>query len=439
MNLTRRRLLAALPLGTLLAACGGGDGDSETATPVIEEFALASPALVGASATLRVRYSGGSGRIEPGLGAVASGSMVETPVLARAQRYRLIVSALGAAEVSRELAVEPIWRNRLRSIDAPAMAGHAVAAASDGSALVLGGSRGEGVLSAAIDRFEPATQRFTRLGEMATGRSEMSAVPLADGRVLVFGGSTSSVQAPFAEIIDARTGVTTAGGAMMLPRQRHAAVRLADGRVAAVGGTSRNSIEVWTPATNSWALAGNRMAHTREYATASLLPNGRVLIVGGDAQVQNYSFAEIFDPANETFTPVANAPIERRWLHAALTLADGSVLIIGGENETGALASIWRFDVASQRFVAQAPLTSARSVVRAVVTPDDEVLLYGGEQQADVGLTSGVSWRAGTQRALPEMPAPRAWHSMTRLADGRLLLLGGQHQSGLVAGGVLFD
>jgi hypothetical protein len=438
MTLTRRRLLAAAPLGTLLAACGGGGG-VETPTPTIQEFTLAAPALVGAPASLRVRFSGGSGRIEPGLGAVTSGSVVDTPVLGSAQRYRLVVSTPGVGEVSRELTVEPAWRNRLRSFEAPAMTGHAVAAATNGSALVLGGSRGEGVLSSAIDRFDPATQRFTRLGQMATGRSDMSAVPLGDGRVLVFGGSTSTVQPPFAEIVDTRTGATSAGGWMMLPRSRHAALRLADGRVAAVAGTHRNSIELWSPGSNTWALTGNRMAHTREYATASLLPSGRVLIVGGYTPATDYSFAEVFDPANETFTPVTNAPTERRWLHAALTLADGSVLIIGGENDNGALAGIWRFDADTQRFVAQTPLTATRSVVRAVVTPGDEVLLYGGEQQADEGLTSGVAWRAGSQRALPELTAPRAWHSLTRLADGRLLVLGGQHRGDLVGGGMLYD
>ncbi len=78
-------------------------------------------------------------------------------------------------------------------------------------------------------------------------------------------------------------------------------------------------------------------------------------------------------------------------------------------------------------------------MVRAVVTPTDEVLLWGGEQQADEGLTSGVAWQSGSQRALPEMTAPRAWHSLTRLADGRLLVLGGQHRSNLVGGGMLYD
>ncbi|MDZ7591973.1 MAG: hypothetical protein U5L05_15110 [Rubrivivax sp.] len=122
-----------------------------------------------------------------------------------------------------------------------------------------------------------------------------------------------------------------------------------------------------------------------------------------------------------------------------MTLADGSVLTVGGEDDSGALAGIWRFDSSLQRVVAQTPLAAARSLVRAVVTPADETLLWGGEQEADKGLTSGVAWRGGSQRALTEMTAPHAWHSQTRLSDGKLLVLGGQHRGNLVGGGMLYD
>lgn len=439
----RRRLLAAAPLAALLAACGGGgDAGSPGNAPRINAFSLQTPPVrVGESARLRVDFSGGSGRIEPGIGAVTSGSVVQTPVLTAPQRYRLVVTAPGQPEAVRELAVDVVWRDRLQAFDTPALVGHGVVAARDGTALVIAGSRGEGVLSAAIDRFDPATRQFTRLGLLTTGRSELSAVPLDEGRVLVFGGNTASVQPPFAELIDTRPGATlvSPAGWMMLPRSRHAALRLADGRVAAVGGSNRNSLELWDPATRSWDFAGNRMAHTREHLTATLLPDGKVLIVGGYTPAANYVFAEVFDPANHSFTPVEGAPAERRWLHAAFTSSDGSVLIVGGENDDGALASVWRYDPAARRFIAQTPLDAPRSVVRGAITPADEVLLYGGEAVAEQGLAIGVAWRAGVRRRLPDLPGPRAWHSVTRLADGRVLVLGGQHQLGYVTQGVLFD
>jgi hypothetical protein len=442
-NACRRRLLLATSLGPLLTACGGGGGGDNTPPsaeqPTIDEFSLAAPALVGEPATLTARYRCGSGTVEPALGAVRSGGTIQTPVLPDTRRFRLVVSRPGAADAIRELTVQPAWRNRLRSFDAPAMTGHAVAVVGSHAPLVLGGSRGAGVLSSAIERFDPVSQSFTPLGQLLTGRSEMSAVPISHHEVLVFGGSTSGVQPPFAEIVDARTGATRHGGSMMLPRAQHAAVGLADGRVAAVGGSQRNSLELWSPGSNTWALAGNRMAHVRQHATATRLPDGRVLIVGGFTESAGYRFAEIFDPANETFTPVADAPAERRWLHAAITLADDTVLIVGGENEGGPLASVWRFDPASGRFVAQPPLAAPRSIVRAVAGPGDEVLMFGGELEPDVGLATAAAWRAGTSRELPAMPGGRAWHSLTRLADGRLLVLGGQHRTALVGGGLLFD
>ena len=438
MNLTRRNLIASVPIGAVLAACGGGAANDVT-TPEILEFAVDAPPRVGERARLRVRFRGGNGRVEPSLGAVSSGSTIETAVISASQRFKLIVSAPGQPDVTQELNVEAGWRYRLRNFDTSPMAGHATVATSDGAALVIGGSRSEGTLSTAIERFDPNTLRLVRLGDMAAGRSEMSAIAIGDSRVLVFGGSDSTAQPPFAEIIDSRSGVATFGGWLRLSRNRHAALRLSEDRVLVVGGIQRNSAELWNPATSTWTLVGNRMAHTREHATASLLPNGSVLIVGGYTPAATYVFAEVFNPATATFTAVPGAPDERRWLHGALLQADGSVLIVGGENDNGAVSSVWKFDFTTQRFIAQTPLSSPRSVVRAVITPDDEVLMYGGEQLPDEGLTSGEALKANVHRELPPMSTPRAWHTMTRLTNGQILLLGGQHQSDLIAGGTLYD
>jgi hypothetical protein len=95
--------------------------------------------------------------------------------------------------------------------------------------------------------------------------------------------------------------------------------------------------------------------------------------------------------------------------------------------------------VAQERFVVRPPLAAPRSIVRAALHPGDEVLMHGGEREHDLCLAIGAAWRGGSQRALPEMTAPRAWHSLTRLSDGRLLVLGGQHRSNLVGGGMLYD
>jgi hypothetical protein len=434
----RRAGLAAAAALLLIAACGGGDAGSG---PLIHEFSAdrSGDYFVGERARLRVRYAGGSGRIEPGFGAVPDGAEVDTGVLAESRRYRLVVEVPGLPAARRDLALSVVFRNRYQSFDAPAVSQHAAVATGDGGALVLGGSRGESVLSAAIERFDPAARRFTRIGTLATGRAGHSALRLAGGQVLVFGGVTSSSEAPFAELVDERTGSTVRAGTMVQPRSRHAAVALADGRVLAIGGANRDSIEIWSPATRSWRLVTQRMAHTREHASATLLADGRVLIVGGDTPAAGYVFAEVFDPRTERFTAVAGGPAEQRWLHGAYRLADGDVLVAAGVGRTGGNAvtlqsTVWRYRAASQDFAPMPALTAMRYFAAGVVTPDDELLLVGGQTAAEFSSATGVSYRAAAsgsvQRALPLLPEPVLFHTATRLADGRVLVVGGEDHFG---------
>jgi hypothetical protein len=435
----RRTLLLALSGAAALTACGGG-WDAGTA-PEIQEFSGDRTSyFVGERAQLRVRFSGGAGRIEPGIGAVFSGTAVNTGVLDAGRQYRLVVEAPGQAPASRSLALPVVFRDRYQTFAAPAVSSHAAVATADGGALIIGGSRGESTLSSLIDRFDPATRGFTRIGQLATGRAGHSAVRLTNGAVLVFGGVTSVNQAPFAELVDERTGAAVRAGVLAQPRSRHAAVVLADGRVLAIGGLNRDSVEIWDPATRTWRLVAQRMAHTREYASATLLADGRVLVVGGQTPANAYVLAEIFDPRTETFSAVATAPAERRWLHSAHRLSDGSVLIAGGIGGTAfgtLLSAVWRFQPATQTFATMPALNSARVFAAGVMTPNDELLLFGGQTTSEFSSTTGHSYRAalngGAQRALPLLPAEVLFHSATRLSDGRVLVVGGEDNFGTFA------
>ena len=90
--------------------------------------------------------------------------------------------------------------------------------------------------------------------------------------------------------------------------------------------------EVWDPATASFSPAGS-LAEARELHTATLLPDGRVLVVGGgDADVDDYvAAAEVWDPATASFSP-AGSLAEARVNHTATLLPDGRVLVVGGTN-----------------------------------------------------------------------------------------------------------
>ena len=317
---------------------------------------------------------------------------------------------------------------------------HTATRAGDGSVVVLGGSRGGGVLSTSVDRFNPVTRTFSHIGDMATGRSGHRAVRLQNGRILVAGGQTGTSGAPFAELVDEQTGAVEAGGAMQVPRQRHTLTLLADGRVVAIGGLNRANAEIWNPATRQWRLATGAMRHTREVHTATLLPNGRVLVAGGSSPADNYTFAEVFDPATETFTPVAGGATRRIAFHEAVAMPDGSVLLFGGESLEGQAvvysAAVWRFDPANVRFVAERNLALPRTVMRAVLR-ENEVLLVGGETVPPS--TRPVAWRSDGERQLAALPAERLWHTATLLADGKLLVLGGENLAGTFQPAVIYE
>lgn len=312
---------------------------------------------------------------------------------------------------------------------------HAAVATAEGGVLVIGGSRGERALSASLDLYNPTTRSFGRIGGLLTGRAEHSATRLADGRVLVLGGATSLQIGNIAELVDPRSGAVQAAGALHHPRARHATVALADGRVLTLGGINRASAEIWDPASMSWRLLAATLANPREHPSATLLADGRVLVVGGDSGSVDYQFAEIFDPATERFTVLETGIRQRRSFHQAHRLADGSVLILGGEADGAALASVLRYLPAQQRLREEPTLAGARSLARSVLLGTDaeeRVLLFGGQQQLQSEHSaSAEAYRPGSGgSALPALPGPRAWHSVSPLPDGAVLIVGGERADG---------
>ncbi len=443
-----RRAALVMGLGWGLSACGGGGGGGAPGGDAPTALALeAGDAHVGEAVTLTARLSGGQGRIEPDIGAVQSGVPVQTPVLAAPRRYTLVVEAAGQPSARRELEVRPAYRDRYVALDgASPLQYHAAVTVADGSLLVIGGSRGLSVASEAVDRYDPATRRFSRIGSMYTGRTLHTATRLADGRVLVLGGTVGLSSGGFAELIDPASGAAEAAGWPVRPRIRHATVALDDGRALVVGGYQSDSVELWDPATRRFRLVADRMANAREFPTATRLADGRVLIVGGDHVGPAQRLAEIFDPRTERFDRV-NSPLneERRSMHEAHALADGRVLVVGGElrGDTALepLDSVLVFDPATQTLTAHGRLEQPRSLVRSLLLPDGELRMFGGLTGAEMAARSAGAYApGGTARTLAAMPAGRAWHTVSALPDGRVLILGGDDaDGGAVPGALLYE
>lgn len=439
MRMVDRRSLLCGAGALLLGACGGSDDGPGEAGPEIQDFSAAAPAhFVGERARLSASFRGGQGRIEPDIGPVASGVPVQTPPLDRDRRYTLVVEAAGRPAQRRELALGVGFRDRYVPLATPfPLQYHAAVTAGDGSVIVIGGSRGGPLLSDGIERFDPQTRAFTRIGLMRTGRCDHTATRLADGRILVLGGQSSLDIGPVADLIDERSGAVADGGRLQLPRSRHATVALADGRVLVVGGLNRDSVELWDPQARGFRLVAARMQHVREFPSATLLADGRVLIAGGWHGAAQHRFAEIFDPRDERFEPVPDEIAERRSMHQAHRLGDGRVLILGGEvldeaqERILSLASVLLFDPAAGRFAPQPALDLPRSLVRGVQLPDERVLMFGGFGGEQAPLASATGYRAGGRgAALQAMPLARCWHTVSRLGDGRVLILGGDDAAG---------
>jgi hypothetical protein len=168
------------------------------------------------------------------------------------------------------------------------------------------------------------------------------AVLLRDGRVLVIGGSdTSGKPVASAQIYDPKTGRFSPTGSMVTapPGGVSVATLLADGRVLVAGGSSGEpcgnggcpgvaTAEIYDPATGKFSPTGS-MTEPRWGCTGTLLPDGRVLIAGGIATNSPLTSAEIYDPATGKFSSTASMSGGHSWATATL-LPDGRVLIAGG-------------------------------------------------------------------------------------------------------------
>ena len=127
-------------------------------------------------------------------------------------------------------------------------------------------------------------------------------------------------------------------------RADHTATLLADGRVLVAGGYSPPAdlatAEIYDPATGVWTPTGN-LTMAREGAQAALLPNGQVLVAGGDFGTAS---AELYDPATGMWTATDSLNVGR-WSFTMALLATGKVLAAAGLNGTAtALASAELYD-----------------------------------------------------------------------------------------------
>jgi hypothetical protein len=208
---------------------------------------------------------------------------------------------------------------------------------------------------------------------------------------------------------------------MRWARTDHAAALLDDGRVLLVGGNAKGKpvarAEIFDQASGTFTPAAKSKAVHRG-ATAVTLPSGAVL-VAGRATTKKAPMAELYDPVVDKWSAIKKAPAITR--HAATALPDGRVLLLGGSAAKAQL-----FDPLKGRF-AQGPALAAERADHTVTSmaPGDVLIVGGRRNGEEIGAIERFDVESDAVETVGELLLPRSGHTTTALSGGGALVAGG--------------
>ena len=290
------------------------------------------------------------------------------------------------------------------------------------------------VMLAAVPATAAASGTFTATGSMHAAHTQGRATPLPDGQVLITransGGGAPALPSP--ELYNPATGTWAVTGQMNTPRIDATATLLPNGQVLVAGGSGGGSnalasAELYNPATGTWSVTGSmrkgRSGLNGAGASATLLPDGQVLIAGGeDANFNLLSSAELYDPATGKFTPTGSMTTGRVGQSATL-LNNGQVLIAGGGGTATEL-----YNPATGKFTPTGSMISAHGDNVGTLLPGGDVLVTGKAQTfAELYDPATGQWSnasAGLPACLSNQEC-RQFSTATLLPTGNVLLAGG--------------
>jgi hypothetical protein len=295
---------------------------------------------------------------------------------------------------------------------------------ADGRVLIAGGRGSEYSTSAGVSTsgwayltsteiYEPTSGRFLASGNMANSHVRGTATLLADGRVLISGGMRNGggggASTSDAEVFDPAVGTFTTAGTMNSQRTDHTATLLANGEVLIAGGWNGHAadaaddppwdplfVELFDTVRGSFQVAGT-MSTTRVGHTATRLPNGQVLLLGGVLAVQNIhtelhpAYAELYAPTMGTINSLSTtAPPQSKY--TTTLLSSGKMLLLGGSINSIAVDSAELLDPATGIMTLTTSLSTPRVGHTATLLGDGRVLVIGGTDANGNVLSSFEYW-----------------------------------------------
>jgi hypothetical protein len=217
---------------------------------------------------------------------------------------------------------------------------------------------------------------------------------------------------------------------MLAPRSVHSATLLPDGTVLIAGGMTNgerflDEAEIFDPATGAFSATG-RMTAKRSTHAAIMLNTGKVLIMGGYGEGR-LSSAELYDPETKTFSPTPSMNAPREGFTATL-LNTGEVLIAGGYGRSyrESLRSAELYDPQANMFTSVGDMADARASFAAVLLDDGRVLVMGG--RSGNRLVASAEWYDPVTRQFTlagNLATARHKHGAAKLPTGEVLVIGG--------------
>jgi hypothetical protein len=352
----------------------------------------------------------------------------------------------------------------------------------NGKVLMVGGrvdlsSNGWDIYTPSAELYDPDAGTWTPTGSLTTARNA-PAVLLRSGRVLVVGGMGPGPAAlASAEIYDPDTGSWSMAASMAWARIGHTATVLSNGSVLVAGGyvtcpdsmqpcdAASNGAEIYDPAAGTWSAAGT-LNTMRRYHAATLLEDGRVLVAGGASSscspttsqclYSSVSNAEVYDPATGSWAATGSMGSARQ--SPQVLLKDGRVLAAGGAKcsimsnpglpaitACSQLTSAELYDPATGTWSPTGSLNDHHGEPLTLLCTGDVLVAAGYDPDGGDSVASTLSVSAelydpaaGVWSFTGSMTTGRDMTAVVRLADGRVMVAGGQSATGYQAGAEIY-